>query len=86
MLKGTKVDGVYDDDPATNPDAKLYKTLSYNEVLDKELKVMDLAAFTLARDHNVPIRVFNMNTPGCMKAVVMGEDVGTLICHSEEIK
>jgi uridylate kinase len=54
-------------------------------VLEKELKVMDLAAFTLARDHNVPIRVFNMNTPGCMRAVVMGEDVGTLICHTEEI-
>ena len=86
VLKGTKVDGVYDDDPAKNPEAKLYKVLSYDEVLEKELKVMDLAAFTLARDHNVPIRVFNMNKPGCMRAVVMGENVGTLICHTEEIK
>jgi uridylate kinase len=85
VLKGTKVDGVYDDDPAKNPEAKLYKVLSYAEVLEKELKVMDLAAFTLARDHNVPIRVFNMNTPGCMRAVVMGENVGTLICNTEEI-
>ena len=50
-----------------------------NEVLEKELKVMDLAAFTLARDHNIPIKVFNMNKPGCLKAVVMGEDEGTLI-------
>jgi uridylate kinase len=86
VLKGTKVDGVYDDDPAKNPEAKLYKVLSYAEVLDKELKVMDLAAFTLARDHNVPIRVFNMNKPGCMKAVIMGEDEGTLICNTVEIK
>ena len=76
----------FHDDPAKNPEAKLYKVLSYDEVLDKELKVMDLAAFTLARDHNVPIRVFNMNKPGCMRAVVMGENVGTLICHTEEIK
>ena len=84
MLKGTKVDGVFDSDPAKNPDAVLYKKLSYSEVLDKELKVMDLAAFTLARDHNIPIRVFNMNTPGCLRAVVLGEDVGTVICHPEK--
>ena len=83
VLKATKVDGVYDADPVKNPNAVIYKTLSYHEVLDKELKVMDLAAFTLARDHNMPIRVFNMNKPGCLKAVVMGDDVGTLICHPE---
>jgi|TARA_R110000868_G_scaffold28805_5_gene107512 uridylate kinase len=85
VLKATKVDGVYDADPVKNPNAVLYKTLSYNEVLEKELKVMDLAAFTLARDHNIPIRVFNMNKPGCLKAVVMGDDEGTLICHPEKI-
>lgn len=79
VLKGTKVDGVYNDDPSKNPDAVLQRHLNYNEVLEKELKVMDLAAFTLARDHNIPIKVFNMNKPGCMKAVVMGEDEGTLI-------
>ncbi|BDX07592.1 UMP kinase [Planctobacterium marinum] len=79
VLKGTKVDGVYNADPNTNPDAVLQKHLNYSEVLEKELKVMDLAAFTLARDHNIPIKVFNMNKTGCLKAVVMGEDEGTLI-------
>jgi uridylate kinase len=83
VLKATKVDGVYDKDPAENPDAVLYTQLSYNEVLDKELKVMDLAAFTLARDHSIPIRVFNMNKPGCLKRVVLGEPEGTLISHGE---
>jgi uridylate kinase len=85
VFKATKVDGVYDADPVKNPNAVMYKTLTYTEVLDKELKVMDLAAFTLARDHNMPIRVFNMNKPGCLKAVVLGENVGTLICHPEKI-
>lgn len=83
VLKATKVDGVYDKDPTENPDAVLYTQLSYNEVLDKELKVMDLAAFTLARDHSIPIRVFNMNKPGCLKRVVLGEPEGTLISHGE---
>lgn len=83
VLKATKVDGVYDSDPAKNPDAVLYSQLSYNEVLERELKVMDLAAFTLARDHSIPIRVFNMNKPGCLKRVVLGEPEGTLISHGE---
>jgi uridylate kinase len=81
VLKATKVDGVYDSDPVKNPDAVLMPHLSYNTVLDKELKVMDLAAFTLARDHSIPIRVFNMNKPGCLKRVVLGENEGTLISH-----
>ncbi|MDA9557209.1 UMP kinase [Vibrio sp.] len=79
VLKATKVDGVYSDDPAKNPEAELYNELSYAEVLDKELKVMDLAAFTLARDHKMPIRVFNMNKPGALHRVIMGESEGTLI-------
>ena len=79
VLKATKVDGVFTDDPAKNPDAVLYETLSYQEVLEKELKVMDLAAFTLARDHGMPIRVFNMNKPGALRRVVMGEREGTVI-------
>ncbi|CAG9296058.1 UMP kinase [Celerinatantimonas diazotrophica] len=79
VLKGTKVDGVYDSDPAQNPDANLYSELSYAQVLDQELKVMDLAAFTLARDHGLPIRVFNMNKPGALKRVVMGQNEGTVI-------
>ncbi|MFT4939219.1 MAG: uridylate kinase [Paraglaciecola sp.] len=85
VLKGTKVDGVYSDDPVKNPQAVLLKNVSYAEVLEKELKVMDLAAFTLARDHSIPIRVFNMNKPGCLRAIVLGEDEGTLICHPEKL-
>ena len=81
VLKGTKVDGVFTADPVKDPAATLYSELDYAEVLDKELKVMDLAAFTLARDHNLPIRVFNMNKPGSLKNVVMGADEGTTICH-----
>ena len=80
VLKATKVDGVYDCDPAKNPDAKLYKNLSYAEVIDKELQVMDLAAFTLARDHGMPIRVFNMGKPGALRQVVTGTEEGTTIC------
>ncbi len=79
MLKATKVDGVYSADPVKNPDATLYEQLTYQDVLEQELKVMDLAAFTLARDHNLPIRVFNMNKPGALRRVVMGENEGTLI-------
>ncbi|PNH89858.1 uridylate kinase [Vibrio diazotrophicus] len=79
VLKATKVDGVFSADPVANPDAQLYDKLSYNDVLEKELKVMDLAAFTLARDHGMPIRVFNMNKPGSLRRVVMGEAEGTLI-------
>lgn len=79
VLKATKVDGVYDRDPAQYDDAVLYTHLSYQEVLEKELKVMDLAAFTLARDHGIPIRVFNMNKPGALQRVILGENEGTLI-------
>ncbi len=81
VLKATKVDGVYDKDPAKHEDAVLFETLSYQSVLEKELKVMDLAAFTLARDHSMPIRVFNMTKPGALMRVVMGEPEGTLITH-----
>ncbi len=80
VLKATKVDGVYDCDPAKNANAKLYKNLTYAEVIDKELKVMDLSAFTLARDHGLPIRVFNMGKPGALRQVILGTDEGTTIC------
>ncbi|MBJ7221901.1 MULTISPECIES: UMP kinase [unclassified Brenneria] len=82
VLKATKVDGVYSADPVQDPAAVLHETLSYQEVLERELKVMDLAAFTLARDHNLPIRVFNMNKPGALRRVVMGEKEGTLISNN----
>lgn len=79
VLKATKVDGVYSADPMKHPDAVLYECLTYQNVLDKELKVMDLAAFTLARDHRLPVRVFNMNKPDALRRIVMGEKEGTLI-------
>lgn len=85
VLKATKVDGIYSDDPVSNPEAELYSNLTYADVLDKELKVMDLAAFTLARDHNMPIRVFNMNKSGALKSVVMGLNEGTTIDHAENL-
>lgn len=63
-----------------NPNAVLYHKLSYAEVIEKELQVMDLAAFTLARDHNMPIRVFNMSKTGALHNVILGKTEGTLIC------
>ena len=80
VLKATKVDGVYDSDPAKNPNAKLHNSLSYADVIEKELQVMDLAAFTLARDHGMPIRVFNMGKVGVLRNVVLGTEEGTTIC------
>ncbi|MFT5879515.1 MAG: uridylate kinase [Moritella sp.] len=82
VLKATKVDGVYSEDPIKNPDAEFYDTLDYHEVVAKELKIMDLSAFTLARDHNLPMRVFNMNKPGALRRVIMGEAEGTLISNA----
>lgn len=79
LLKLTTVDGVYDKDPNQYKDAKRYEALSFSEVLDKELKVMDLGAFVQCRDFNVPICVFNMNKSGALIRVVAGEDEGTWI-------
>ncbi len=86
VFKGTKVDGIYSDDPVKNPEAELHSQLSYDTVLDKELQVMDLAAFTLARDHSMPIRVFNMNKPGALKSIILGGTEGTVIDHVENLK
>ncbi|MEW6996529.1 UMP kinase [Colwelliaceae bacterium BS250] len=86
VFKGTKVDGIYSADPVTNPDAELYSNLSYDTVVEKELKVMDLAAFTLARDHSMPIRVFNMNKEGALKSIILGSSEGTTIDHPENFK
>lgn len=79
MLKATKVDGVFSTDPILHPDAILYEHLSYKDVLERELKIMDLTAFTLARDHNLPIRIFNMNKFGALKKIILGYKEGTLI-------
>jgi uridylate kinase len=79
VLKATKVDGVYTDDPKTNPDAKRYQRLSFNEAIIKDLKVMDATALTLCRDQKLPINVFSIFKPGALKRVVLGEDEGTFL-------
>lgn len=79
ILKATKVDGVYSADPMIDPNAKFFDHLSYQEVIERELQVMDMAAFCLCRDHKMPIRVINMNTKGLLKKVILGTKAGTLI-------
>jgi len=79
VLKGTKVDGVYNADPQTNPDAVRYSELDFDEVIQKELKVMDLTAITLCRDHKLPIVVFDMGLPGALCDIANGKRVGTII-------
>ena len=79
VLKATKVDGVYTDDPKTHPDALRYKTLSFDEAIVKNLKVMDATALTLCRDQKLPISVFSIFKQGALKRVVMGEDEGTRV-------
>lgn len=79
MIKATKVDGVYDDDPMKNENALKYDTLSYDDVLQKKLKVMDSTAICLCRDQNMPICVFKMEKPGALINIIEGKDEGTLI-------
>ena len=79
ILKGTRVDGIYTADPEKDSSATKYEGVSYNEVMDKDLKVMDLTAFALSKENNLPILVFDMNTRGNLKKVIMGENIGTLV-------
>jgi len=79
LLKGTNVDGVYSADPRKDKNAVKFDTISYKEAIDKELKVMDITAFTLCYENNMPIRVFDMHTKGNLKAIVLGEDIGTIV-------
>ncbi|WP_341706552.1 UMP kinase [Halopseudomonas sp.] len=79
VLKATKVDGVYNADPMKDPNAERFEKLSYDQVLDLKLEVMDLTAICLIRDHNMPLRVFNMNKPGALLNAVVGSAEGTLI-------
>ena len=81
LLKGTRVDGVYSDDPEKDPDALKYDNISFEEVIEKRLKVMDSTAFTMCRENNMPIIVFNMNITGNLIKVVRGSGLGTLICN-----
>ena len=79
LLKATKVDGVYDKDPNKHPDAVRFDQLSYDEVLARNLQVMDTAAFALARDSDLPLRIFDMSQPGVLLRILRGEQIGTLV-------
>lgn len=79
IIKGTRVDGVYDSDPEKNKNAEMFSKLTYLDVLEKDLRVMDLTAITLCQENKLPIKVYNMNVKNNLKKLVTGEDVGTLI-------
>jgi uridylate kinase len=79
IIKGTRVDGVYDSDPERNPAAFRFQEISYLDVLKRDLQVMDMTAITLCRENRLPILVFNMNTPGNFKRLILGEPVGTKV-------
>jgi len=79
IMKATKVDGVYSDDPKKNPNAERYDELKYIDVLNKRLKVMDSTAISMCMDHNLPIVVFNMFEKGSLLKAVMGETIGTVV-------
>jgi uridylate kinase len=79
LLKATKVDGIYDADPKKNPDAKRFSRLTYDQVINKNLQVMDTAAFALCRDNQVPLRIYDMMQPGALMRILQGEDLGTLV-------
>jgi len=79
MLKATRVDGVYSADPEKDANATFYQSLSFDEAIQRNLKVMDATALTLARDHGLPLKVFNLNYPEALQRIACGEEVGTLI-------
>ena len=79
ILKGTRVDGIYTADPEKDPTATKYDTLSFADAISKNLKIMDMTAFTLCRENNLPIIVFDMNTPGNLLKVIQGQNVGTIV-------
>ncbi|MEJ1095909.1 MULTISPECIES: UMP kinase [unclassified Pseudoxanthomonas] len=79
LLKATKVDGVYDCDPRKNADAKRFDQLTYDEVLNRNLEVMDTAAFALCRDSDLPLRIYDLTVPGNLMRILRGENVGTLV-------
>ena len=79
MLKGTRVDGVYTSDPEQDPDAEKFENLTFDEALEKNLRILDQTAFTMCRENELPIIVFNMNEKGNLKKLISGEKVGTLV-------
>ncbi|MBE9560027.1 MAG: UMP kinase [Proteobacteria bacterium] len=84
VLKATKVDGVYDSDPMKNPDAKRYESLTFDEVLDKNLQVMDATAIVLCRDNNLPLRIFNLNEIGSLPATMKDQTIGTTVIMGDK--
>lgn len=83
IIKGTRVDGVYDSDPEKNPEAALFNEISYHDVMNKNLRVMDLTAISLCKENDLPIVVFNMNTNGNLLKLIQGDNVGTSVGHFE---
>ena len=79
ILKGTRVDGVYDSDPEKNSNAQKFDTLTFDQAYDKQLKIMDMTAFTLCKENEIPVVVFDMNNPGNLKKVILGDKIGTLV-------
>ncbi len=79
LIKGTKVDGVYDKDPVVHSDAVKYDQVSYKEAIQKELRIMDMTAITLCKENSLPIKVFNINRTGDLKKLILGEPIGTLV-------
>ncbi len=85
IVKGTRVDGVYDSDPEKNPSAVRFQKISYEEVFRKDLRVMDMTAITLCKENHLPIAVFNMNVPSNLKRLVLGEKIGTTVCDGADV-
>ncbi|MEE0936423.1 MAG: UMP kinase [Bacteroidales bacterium] len=83
ILKGTRVDGIYTADPEKDPNATKYSSLTYEEALNKQLKIMDLTAFALCRENNMPIYVFDMNKKGNLIKVIKGEHIGTIVADNQ---
>jgi len=81
LIKGTKVDGVYDKDPVVHSDAVKYDRVSYKEAIQKELRIMDMTAISLCKENSLPIKVFNINRKGDLKKIILGEPIGTLVGH-----
>lgn len=79
LLKATKVDGIYDADPKKNPDAKRFGKLTYDEVIQRNLQVMDTAAFALCRENDIPLRIYDIGREGALMDILNGEDIGTLV-------
>jgi uridylate kinase len=81
LLKGTRVDGVYTADPEKDPEAVKFEKISFEEVISRRLTVMDSTAFTMCRENNMPLVVFDMNKPGNLKGIIYGEAIGTLVSN-----